>query len=68
MEMSCPEGRKCQGEEREVPGKRKVLTMSSHLLASLLIFVTTWPDPTLGVGCREKLPEWGKGVLPTVGL
>ena len=34
-----------------------------------MILLTTWPDPTLGAGCREKLPEQGKGVLlPTVGL
>ena len=62
-------GRKHQGEEREVPGQRKVLTTSSHLAASLLILLTTWPDPTPEVGCREKLPERGKGVLLlTVGL
>ena len=62
-------GQEAQGEEKEVPGQRKVLTTSSNLPASLLILLTTWPDPTLGVGCREKLPEWGKGVLlPTVGL
>ena len=66
---TAPRGRKYQGEEREVPGQRKVLTMSSHLPASLLILLTTWSDPTLGVGCREKMPERSKGVLlPTVGL
>ena len=34
-----------------------------------MILLTTWPDPTPGVGCREKLLEWGKGVLlSTMGL
>ena len=37
--------------------------MSSHLPASLLILLTTWPDPAPEAGCREKLPEQGKGVL-----
>ena len=68
MEWSCPEWWEVS-EEREVPGQRKVLTTSLHLPASLLILLTTWSDPTLGVGCREKMPERSKGVLlPTVGL
>ena len=43
----------------------------AHTLhASLLILLTTWPDtPPPGAGCRQKLPERGKGVLlPTVRL
>ena len=54
----------------EVSDQLKVLTTSSHLSASLMILLTTWPDSTpRGVGCREKLPEQGKGVLlQTVGL
>ena len=38
---SVERSRKHQGVEKEVPGQRKVLTMSSHLPASLLIFFTT---------------------------
>ena len=40
-EGSVERSRKHQGEEKEVPGQRKVSTMSSHLPASLLIFFTT---------------------------
>ena len=43
---SCPEELEASGEEREVPGQRKVLTTSLHLPASLLILLTAWPDPT----------------------
>ena len=38
---SVERSRKHQGEEREVPGQRKVPTISSHLPVSLLIFFTT---------------------------
>ena len=53
----------------EFPDQRKALTTRSHLLASLMILLTTWPDSTHRSGCREKLPEWDKGVLLlTMGL
>ena len=58
----------------EVPGQRKVLTTSSHLPASLMILLTTWPDSNhrswlqgeaarTGQGC----PPAGRGALGWVG-
>ena len=44
-------GQEAQGEEKEVPGQRKVLTTSSNLPASLLILLTTWPDPSPNYKC-----------------
>ena len=46
VERSSPKGQAAQGEEEKVPGQRKALTTSSHLPASLMIFLTTWPDST----------------------
>ena len=52
-------------EEREVPGQRKVLTTSSHLPASLLILLTTWPDPTPGSWLQGEAARTGQGCPPT---
>ena len=63
MEWSCPECREVS-EEREVPGQRKVLTTSSHLPASLMILLTTWPDPTSGSWPQGEAARMGQGCPP----
>ena len=59
-----PRGRKHQGEEREGPGQRKVLTTSSHLPASLMGLLTTWPDPTPGSWLQGEAARTGQGCPP----
>ena len=48
----------------EVPGQRKVLTTSSHLPASLMILLTTWPDPTSGSWPQGEAARMGQGCPP----
>ena len=60
---AAPRGRKHQ-EKREVPGQRNVLTRSSHLLASLIILLTTWPDPTPGSWLQGEAARTGQGCPP----
>ena len=63
MEWSCPEWREVS-EEREVPGQRKVLTTSSHLPASLLILLTTCPDPIPRSWLQGEVARTGQGRPP----
>ena len=63
MEWSCPEWWEVS-EEREVPDQRKVPTMSSHLPASLMILLTTWPDPTHGSWLWGEAARMGQGCPP----
>ena len=64
VERSCPEWREVSGEERAVPGQRKVLTTSSHLPASLMFLLTTWPDPTPGSWLQGEATRMGQGCPP----
>ena len=58
---AAPRGRKHQ--KREVPGQRNVLTRSSHLLASLMILLATWPDLTPGSWMQGKPFRMGQKCL-----
>ena len=59
---AAPRGRKHQ-EKREVPGQRNVLTRSSHLPASLMILLTTWPDHTPGSWMQGEASRMGQECL-----
>ena len=59
---AAPRGRKHQ-EKREIPGQRNVLTRSSHLLASLMILLATWPDLTPGSWMQGKPFRMGQKCL-----
>ena len=61
---SVERSRKHQGEEREVPGQRKLPTTSSHLPASLLILLTTWPDPIPRSWLQGEATRTGQGCPP----
>ena len=64
VERSCPEWQEMSGEERAVPGQRRMLTTSSHLPASLMILLTTWPDPTPGSWLQGEAARMGQGCPP----
>ena len=48
----------------EVPGQRKVLTTSSHLPASLMILLTTWPDSNHRSWLQGEAARTGQGCSP----
>ena len=64
VERSYPEWQEMSGEERAVPGQRRMLTTSSHLPASLMILLTTWPDPTPGSWLQGEAARTGQGCPP----
>ena len=48
----------------EVPGQRKALTTSSHLPASLMILLTTWPNSIPGSWLQGEAARTGQGCPP----